>query len=446
MGDDSFNAALNDAIQEDNPSQIRSLLRDLEWVDIADILTHSPPPTRRALWNNFDEALKGDVIAFVDQDIVGDLLVDLRPDEIAQIIERVPDADDLADIIQQLPDDVSDEILETLDEANRKRIEKILIYPADSAGGLMDTSLVSIRKDITIDVVLRYLRRHKELPPGTDQLFVVDQDGRFIGSLSINTILISSPTDPVEQLMDQRFAGVPATLPRSEVADVFKRYDLISVAVIDEEGYLIGRITIDDVVDVIVDEADHSILGRAGLSEDDDTFAPILQSFKSRAIWLGANLLTAFLASSVINLFEETIEKVVALAVLMPIVASMGGVAGSQTLTLVIRGIAQGAIQGSNSSWLIRREIALGVINGMGWALIVSGVTFAFFDDITLAIIIAFAMVLNITIAALSGSLLPKILTALRIDPAVAGMVVLTTITDVVGFLSFLGLATYFYA
>ena len=173
------------------------------------------------------------MIAFVDQDIVGDLLVDHRPDEIAQIIERVPDADDLADIIQQLPDDVSDEILETLDEANRKRIEKILIYPADSAGGLMDTSLVSIRKDITIDVVLRYLRRHKQLPPGTDQLFVVDPDGRFLGSLSINTILISSPTDPVEQLMDQRFAGVPATLPRSEVADVLKRYDLISVAVVD---------------------------------------------------------------------------------------------------------------------------------------------------------------------------------------------------------------------
>jgi len=440
--EDTFSAALHDAIQADNPSQIRSLLGDLEWVDIADILTHSPPPTRRALWNSFDEALKGDVIAFVDQDIVGDLLIDHRPDEIAQIIERVPDADDLADIIQQLPDDVSDEILETLDEANRKRIEKILIYPADSAGGLMDTSLVSIRKDITIDVVLRYLRRHKELPPGTDQLFVVDQDGRFIGSLSINIILISSPTDAVEQLMDQRFAGVPATLPRSEVADVFKRYDLISVAVIDEEGYLIGRITIDDVVDVIVDEADHSILGRAGLSEDDDTFAPILQSFKSRAIWLGANLLTAFLASSVINLFEETIEKVVALAVLMPIVASMGGVAGSQTLTLIIRGLALKQVNSANVSALLVKELKVGGLNGVIWAFVIGAVAMLWFGNTWLGLVIGLAILFNIIAAAIAGIFVPVLLEKFNIDPALSGSVILTTVTDIVGFVAFLGLGT----
>lgn len=446
MDRDQFTATLNEAIDAEDAVRIRALLEELEFADVADLLTNSPAPSRRALWESFDETFKGDVIAYVDEDLIAELFAEQSAEEIAQVIERVPDADDLTDIIQNLPLAVGDEILESLDETNRSRIEKLLTYPTDSAGGLMDTELVSVRKDVTIDVVLRYLRRHEQLPDATDQIFVVSEEGKFLGNLAINTILVSEPGAMVEDCMDQRFEGIPAMLSRREVASVFERYDLISMPVLDDDGYLIGRVTIDDVVDVIIDEADHSMLGMAGLSEEDDTFASVLSSVRGRALWLGANLLTAFLASAVINLFEGTIEKVVALAVLMPIVASMGGVAGSQTLTLVIRGIGQGIIHSSNAGWLIRREVGVGMMNGLGWALVVGVGTLLVFGDHQLASIIAIALIINISIAAVSGAILPHLLSKLGIDPAIAGMVVLTTITDVVGFLSFLGLAALFYA
>ena len=446
MDRDQFNATLSEAIDQGDAIGIRALVEELEFADVADLLSHSPAPSRRALWESFDETFKGNVIAYVDEDLIAELFAEQTAEEIAQVIERVPDADDLTDIIQNLPLAVGDEILESLDETNRSRIEKLLTYPTDSAGGLMDTDLVSVRQDVTIDVVLRYLRRHQQLPDATDQIFVVSEEGKFLGNLAINRILVSDPNTLVADCMDQRFEGIPATLSRREVATVFERYDLISMPVLDDEGFLVGRVTIDDVVDVIIDEADHSILGMAGLSEEDDTFAPVLSSVQRRAVWLGANLLTAFLASAVINLFQNTIEKVVALAVLMPIVASMGGVAGSQTLTLVIRGMGQGIIHSNNASWLVRREVGVGVVNGLGWAVVVGLGTLLVFSDRQLAFIIAIALIINISVAAITGAILPQLLSKLGIDPAIAGMVVLTTVTDVVGFLSFLGLAALFYA
>ena len=424
---------------------IDSLIRDLRSEDLADILESSPPTQRAELWNTFGEDHQSEIIQHVDEDIVRSLLGDKSGEEIATVLEKA-DGDTTADILQQLPADLIRDTLEAMDAQDRTRVEKLLSYPEDTAGGLMDTDTISVRADITLDVVLRYLRRHSNLPPMTDSIYVVNTSNDFVGVLPLSTLLVSDTSLMVREMMVTETTALRAEMSDHDVAAMFERYDLVSAPVVDEHNKLLGRITVDNVVDVIIDEADHSILGMAGLTEDEDTFAPIWRTARSRAIWLGANLITAFIAASVIDLFKDTIEKVVVLAVLMPIVASMGGVAGSQTLTLVIRNMAQYELSGNNLGWLTRRELAVGTINGFLWAVIVAIVASVVFQDSQLGLIIAAALVINLFIAALSGALLPGFLRSIGIDPAIAGTVVLTTITDVVGFLSFLGLATIFYA
>lgn len=437
---------INQPLTAENLVQIQNFLSHLAPVEIGNLLTSTPAKERQQLWDLFDEDRQGEVVAYVDPDLVADLFSERSAEEIAQVIEKVADSDDLADIIQLMPDDLGEEILIVLDSQDQERVKTLLHYPRDSAGGLMDTDIISVRSEVSIDVVLRYLRRHETLPDATDQIFVVDKQGVYIGSLPLTTILVTDPRKLVSECFEQNIDGILADLPKHEVAQLFERYDLISMPVLDRAGLLLGRITIDDIVDVIIDEADHSILGMAGLNQIDDTLAPILKTSRNRALWLGANLMTAVIASFVINIFEDTIEKVVALAILMPIVASMGGVTGSQSLTLVIRSMAQGTLLESNMSWLIRRELAVSVLNGIIWASLIAVGTALLFNDATLAMIIAIALVINMAVAAVSGAMLPKILKSLNIDPAIAGTVVLTTITDVVGFLTFLGMATYFYA
>ena len=333
-----------------------------------------------------------------------------------------------------------------MDEQDRQRVEEVLSYPEDTAGGLMNTDTITVRPDISIDVVLRYLRRHRNLPPMTDSLIVVSRPPtEFIGMLPITKMLVSNLAATVREVMDTDIEPIPVTLSDTKVATLFERYDLISAPVVSEEGRLLGRITIDDVVDVIREDADHSLMSMAGLDEDEDTFAPILKTTRRRAVWLGINLLTAFTASAVIGLFEATIEKVVALAVLMPIVASMGGIAGSQTLTLVIRGMAVGQISGANVGWLLNREFIAGALNGLLWAVVVASAATLWFSDIMIGAIIAAALIINLIAAALGGTVLPLFLKSRNIDPALAGSVILTTVTDVVGFMAFLGLATIFY-
>ncbi len=436
---------LHELVEEGTYSQIQSLMEVLKPADIAHLLASSPSSQRSIIWNFFDEQLQSEIIPYVDEEIISDLLGDKSPEEIIQVLENVPADDDLTDILQQLPDALTQQVLNSMDAADRSRVQTLLSYPEDVAGGLMATDTISVRPRVTLDVVLRYLRRHAELPPMTDNVFVVNSDDVFIGLLPISTLLVSDPGESVAKTMNTEIEPIPALLPANDVAAIFERYDLVSAPVIDGQGKLIGRITIDDVVDVIIDEADHSILSMAGLTEDDDAFAPILVTARSRAIWLGANLGTAFIASAVINIFEETIAKVVALAVLMPIVASMGGVAGSQTLTLVIRKMAQGDLFESNQRWLLNRELAVGALNGVFWALVVAAVASLVFDDYLLGAIIATALAINLIVAALAGALLPGLLKSMGIDPAIAGTVVLTTITDVVGFMTFLGLASFFY-
>ena len=435
---------LKELVRSGTYAEIQTLIDELKPPDLAHLLESSPQNQRIVLWNLLGEESQSEVIQQVDEDMVPLLLGDKTTEEIVSVLENVEFDDDLTDILQHLPGTLTQQVLEAMDFQDRSRVENLLSYPEDTAGGLMATDIISVRARVTLEVVVRYLRRLSALPPLTDAIMVVSHDDKFEGLLPLATLLISDRSLTVREVMVQQVETIAPDTPEREVAAMFHRYNLVSAPVVDDQNRLLGRITIDDVVDVIVDEADHSLLGMAGL--DNDTFAPILKTARSRAIWLGANLLTAFLAASVIDLFKDTIAQVVALAVLMPVVASMGGVAGSQTLTLVIRNMVQDDLFQTNLFWLARRELAVGILNGLLWALVVAVVATLVFQDYILGFVIAVALPINMITAALAGALLPSLLRSLGIDPAIAGTVVLTTITDVVGFLSFLGLATLVYA
>ena len=436
--------SIHEQTDSNNVRLLRYMLNNLTPADIADQIESAPPKARRVLWNLVDKEFEGEVIGELNEELRGEILEEMESHEVASLTEGL-DPDDVADILQQLPEKVIPEILQAMSIQDRQRVETVLTYDEDTAGGLMNTDTITVRADMTLDVVFRYLRRHEELPEITDSIFVVTREDIFLGILPLGKLLTSSPNITVREIMATEIEAIPADMPDSEVARLFEKHDWVSAPVISYDKKLLGRITIDDVVDVIIDDADHSLLGLAGLSDEEETFASIGRTTPRRAVWLGVNLMTAILASSVINIFEATIEKVVALAILMPIVASMGGVAGSQTLTVVIRGMALGQISHSNLGWLISKEFAVGALNGMMWALVMGGVAALWFQDPLIAAIIAAAMVINLMAAAIAGATLPVILRACKIDPALAGSVALTTITDVVGFLSFLGLATIFY-
>lgn len=420
------------------------MLNNLPIPDIAHHIESAPPKARRILWELLDEEFEGEVIGELSEQVQQEFLSGMDSAEIASLFEDL-DADDIADIMQQLPDQVIPEVLQAMGEQDRNRVANILSHDQYTAGGLMNTDTITVRPDLTLDVVLRYLRRHEEIPQVTDNLFVVNRNDTFLGTLSLSKLLTSSPNITVRELMVTDVEAIPVTMPDSQVAQLFERHNWVSAPVVDERNKLLGRITIDDVVDVIIEDADHSLLGLAGLSDEEETFTSVQRSAPRRAVWLGINLLTALLASSVINLFEGTIDKVVALAILMPIVASMGGVAGSQTLTVVVRGLALGQVSRNNIRWLMGKEFAIGALNGLLWAVVIGIIAAYWFDDPMIGIIIATAMVINLITAALTGSLLPVLLKSIKIDPALAGSVILTTVTDVTGFLSFLGLAALFY-
>jgi magnesium transporter len=436
---------LTDALNSGGFLQIRRMLNGLPPADAAHLIESTPHKARSVLWQLIDSENEGDILQHLNDEVQGQFLRQMDAEEVAAITEGL-ETDDIADILQQLPDRVIREVLDSMDHQDRLRVEHVLSFDEDTAGGLMNTDTITVRPNITLDVALRFLRRHESLPEMTDSLIVVNRNDQYIGILSLRKLLVSDPSVTVREIMDTEVEPIHAQMSSREVATLFARHDWVSAPVIGDNSLLLGRITIDDVVDVIREESDHSLMSMAGLDEDEDTFAAVWSTAPRRAIWLGINLLTAFIASGVINLFEATIEKVVALAVLMPIVASMGGVAGTQTLTVVIRGMALGHISRDNSRWLINREIMVGAINGLLWAVIVAGATTLWFGDMLMGAIIAAAMVINLITAALAGAVLPLVMKSMNIDPALAGGVVLTTVTDVIGFMSFLGLATYFYA
>ncbi|MFQ3229979.1 magnesium transporter [Reinekea sp.] len=418
------------------------LQNELSPPEIAHILESSPRKVRHLLWGLINEEDQGEVLVHLNEDIQQQFLEDMSAEEIVETTQDI-DSDDLADILQQMPSEASHRVLQLMPRDERSQVEGLLAYPEDTAGGLMTTNMVTIRGDVTIEAVLRYLRKI-QLPKSLDVLWVVDRRFHYQGSLALTELLQSNSQAIVSSVMDTTIKAIDATTHEDKVAQLFERDDLVSAPVVDEDDILIGRITIDDVVDVIRDSADHNMMRLAGLDEESDTFAPVVRSSKQRAVWLGINMATAFVAAAVMSQFEASIEKIVALAVLSPVVASMGGIAGSQTLTLVIRGMATGHISKANLSWMVMRELGVGIINGALWASVIGAITVLWYGQLSLALVIAAAILVNICVAVLSGTLLPFILKSARIDPALSGSVILTTLTDVFGFLTFLGLATVF--
>ena len=411
--------------------------------EIAHLLESLPPRRRELAWELVTAEVQGEVLVELSEDVRSELLASMQPDELVAATEGLP-VDDLADLLVELPEALMRQVLRSMDQQDRDRLSRVLEFPGDSASGLMNTDTVTVRADVTIDVVLRYLRMRGELPEPTDKLFVVDRHDRYMGALPVVRLLTSDPETTVSDQMDPEVAPIPPEMPADEVAQLFESRDLLSAAVVADDGRLLGRITVDDVVDVVREQAEHAALAAAGLDDDDDVFAGVRKTARRRALWLGINLLTALLASWVVGLFEATIEKVVALAVLMPVVASMGGIAGTQTVTLIIRGIALGRVQPSNARWLFFKELSVGAVNGVIWATAVGLATWFWFGTLDVAAVIFVAIVINLIAAGIAGVLIPLTLKRLHIDPALAGGVILTTVTDVVGFAALLGLGAIF--
>ena len=430
--DDSLNLSLN---------QIRDLLSKMTSSEIAHALESSPPRQRDLLFSLLKTEEEGDVLFELGEEIQQDLISNISNEELSEAVKEL-ELDEIVDILQNLPEERMKNILSNMSMVDRQRIEMGLTFPENTAGGLLNTDVISVRPSNSIKEVISYLRDLGKLPDNTDKIFVVNDQNEYLGDLSISEIITSNPSMQVREIMKTEISPITADLDDKEVATLFERNDLISSSVINEYGKLIGRITIDDVVDVIREDADQNLLGMAGVAED--TFAPPGRAAKSRVFWLSMNLVTAFIAASTINIFQDVIDKIVYLAILMPIVASMGGVAATQTLTIVLRGLTLEQINSSNIRWLFKRELAVSILNGIVLSILVGLITYLWFQDLTIALLIACALVINLISSVIAGILVPLILRKFKQDPAIGGSVVVTTVTDVVGFFSFLGLATIY--
>lgn len=440
-GTDSQLDRLRVALDSGRLQRVQRLLHSLPTAEIAVLLESMPIGEREVVWGLVGAEDRGEVLVHVAEEVRDGLIREMPIEELVAATEGL-EVDDLADLIEDLPETVTQQLLRSMDRENRQRLEAVLSYEPDSAGGLMNTDTVTVRPDVSLDVVLRYLRLRGSLPEHTDALFVVDRRGHYLGVVSVNQLLTLDPELETASIMDTEITPIGVRASAAEVAKQFENLDLVSAPVVNEEGVLVGRITVDDVVDVIREEAGQDMLSMAGLDDEEDLFAPILQRTRRRAIWLGINMMTAFIAARVVGLFEASIEQMVALAVLMPVVASMGGVAGSQTLVLTIRGLALGSIGASNARNLLAKELAVALANGLIFGVVVAIITLLWFGNPMLSLVIALALLLNQVNGVFTGVWLPLLLKRLGIDPALAGSVVLTTFTDTGGFFMLLGLGT----
>jgi len=430
--DDSLDLSIN---------QIRRLLSNMSSSEIAHALESSPPKQRNLLFSLLKTEEEGDVLFELGEEIQQDLISNISNEELAEAVKEL-ELDEIVDILQNLPEERMKKILSNMSKVDRKRIEMGLTFPENTAGGLLNTDVISVRPYNSINEVISYLRDLGELPENTDKIFVVNDINEYLGELSISEIITSNPSMIVREIMKTEVLPINVNIDDKEVATLFERNDLISSSVIDDDNKLIGRITIDDVVDVIREDADQNLLGMAGVAED--TFAPPGRAAKSRVFWLSMNLLTAFIAATTINIFQDVIDKFVYLAILMPIVASMGGVAATQTLTIVLRGLTLEQINSSNIKWLFKRELAVSILNGIVLSILVGVITYIWFQELAISLLISCALVINLISSVIAGILVPLILRKLKQDPAIGGSVVVTTVTDVIGFISFLGLATIY--
>ncbi|HTD27888.1 MAG TPA: magnesium transporter, partial [Xanthomonadaceae bacterium] len=420
----------------------RRLINSLSPAEIGNLLESLPPAKRNVVWGLVDPEDDGEVLLHVGEEVREGLIADMDPDELVAAAETL-DIDDLADLVEDLPDTVIDEVLRSMDRENRERLEQVLSYAEDSAGRLLNPDVITVRADVTVDVVLRYLRLRGEMPEHTDHLFVVSRRHQYLGRIPLSALLTNEASTPINELIDDEQPAIDVAESSAEVARQFSDHDWLSAPVVDSNNILLGRITIDDVVDIIREKAEHQAMGAAGLDEEVDLFAPIARTTRSRAIWLGINLLTAFLASWVIGNFQPVMQKYVATAVLMTIVASMGGIAGTQTLTIMVRALALGQVSMSNLTPLLVKEISVALLNGLLWAFVVGTVSYGVYRDAMLSIAFGAAMVIDLLAGALAGVFIPLIQKRMGIDPALAGGTILTTVTDCCGYGSFLGLATW---
>ncbi|CAA6813040.1 MAG: Mg/Co/Ni transporter MgtE / CBS domain [uncultured Thiotrichaceae bacterium] len=432
--------ALYEAIQTGSLSRVKRMLNAMHPAEIADLIEASPRGRRELIWEMTEPDNEGEVLVELSEDVRNNLIEEMDTGEIISAIKDL-DYDDMADFLQSLPDALITQTLAGMDRQNRIRLEAVLAYDEDTAGGMMDTETVTVRADVSLDVVLRYLRRQEALPSHTDNIIVVNRYDRYLGILPLSTMLTNQPEALVVDVMETKQQPIKADIASQQVARLFEDRNLISAPVVDENHKLLGRITIDDVVDIIREEAEHSVMSMAGLDDDEDLFAPVVISARRRAVWLGTNLMTALIAAWVISQFEATLESTVALAILMGVIPSMGGVAGTQTLTLVIRGFALGQLGKSNMQSLLTKEILVSLMNGIIWALVIFAIATFAFGNFGIGLVIGLAMIINLLAASSSGVFLPIIMRRFNIDPALAGGVVLTTITDIVGFAAVLGLA-----
>jgi magnesium transporter len=434
---------LRERLGEGHVRSTQMLIRSLRPAEIARLLESLHPGERAVVWQMVGREMEGDVLVEVADEVRDGLIEGMQTDEIVAAIGGMQ-LDDLADLVADLPEALTQEVLRSLGEQDRERLNAVMSYDEDSAGGLMNVDIIAVRPDVSLEVVLRYLRARGTIPDGTDSIYVVNRNNEYFGSLFLSRLLTLEPGRSVAEVMSTDIQPIPADAPSGQVVWEFENRDLLSAPVVDDENRVVGRITIDDIVDVIRDEAEHSLMGAAGLDEEDDMFAPVIRSAQRRALWLGINLATAFLAAFVVDLFQTTLDKIVLLAVLMPIVPSMGGVAGSQSLTIMTRAIALGHIDRTNVDRILRKELLVGILNGLAWSVVVAVFTYLWFGEWRVGAIIAGALTINMIVAATAGFFVPLVLKRMKIDPALAGGVVLTTITDVVGYLSFLGLGAAF--
>ena len=439
--DSSRREALRALLAEDTRPRLLRLVHSLSPREAA-LLLESLPPARRGLaWELVDEEDEGEILVELNDEVRAQIMSGMESAALVDAAEGLA-LDDLADLVADLPEDITERIIRSLDRDDRQLLRSVLTFPPDSAGGLMAPETVSVHPEMTLEAVLASLRSHPELPEDIYCVYVVDRKRRYLGVLEVRDLLGGAPNAIAGDLMDAEPRAIHCDAPASDVILQFQSIDSSVAAVVDDGGRLIGQITADDVVDALSEQTDREILGSVGLDEDDDMFAPVAVSTSRRTLWLGLNLVTALVAAGVVAWFKPAVERVALLAVLLPVVASMGGIAGSQTLTLMVRGLSQGRVQNSNVRWLLYKEVAVGLLNGLGWAVVVAVVTFGVFSNLEVALIAGAAIAINLLAAAASGVLVPLVLRRIRIDPALAGGVVLTTITDVIGFAAFLGLAS----
>lgn len=428
-------------IQRQNLEELKQLLDKLHPADIAYILEALPLEERLIIWNLVKTEYDGDVLLETSDAVRESLITDMDSDELVAAAEQL-DADEIADLAPDLPREVIDDVFWSLPLAEREQLRAAMSYSEDAVGALMDFDVITIRGNVKLEVVLRYLRRLDELPDHTDQLFVVDRNEHLKGVLLISRLLVSDPDLEVVQIMTIEIVKLHPDDKAEQAAHAFERYDLVSASVVDSDGKLLGRVTVNTVIDFIREKAENEALNLAGLSEEEDLFAPVLKSVKNRWVWLAVNLVTAFIASRVIGIFEDSIEKLVALAALMPIIAGIGGNSGNQTITMIVRALALGQVSADSAWKLIAKEIGVSAVNGIIWGIVVGVFTFVIYQNASLGLVMTMAMILNLLLAALLGVLIPLTLSKFGRDPALGSSVMITAVTDSGGFFIFLGLAT----